>query len=209
MKRLGLLVLALVAVIAGCTGGVDTNPPPPGDDDDDAATTPVTPTPTGTVTPSPTPVPGLMGDPWTTTATPASDACALGTIEILYGNAGVATIGVATTGSDLYFDVGLHLNPAIGVGTEPSGTVDAGTGAFTQSFSYCTYDGLTTRKIYATWTGTFNVGMTAFDNSTLVEKLYVKNGNFLATCTTGVTTADAFGDCSSPGVTFTVDGVKQ
>lgn len=213
MKRGGarilLAVLALASGLASCTGGVDTNTPPPGDDDDAATTLTPTPTETATETPTTSPTPaGLSGDPWTTTATPASGVCSV-VQQIAYGSAGVATIGVATTGANLYFDIGMHLNPAIGIGDEASGTVD-GAGNFTQTFSYCTYDGASTRKFVGSWTGVFAPDGLSFTDSTLVQKMYLRTGaDYRTTCATNVTAANAFGSCSTSGVTFSIDGVKQ
>lgn len=206
MRRALLATFVLAAIAASCSGGVDTKAPP--GDDDDAATT-LTPTPTGTATGTPTPS-GLAGAPWSTTATPALETCGVGTVQLPYGNAGAATIGVATTGGNLYFDVGLHLNPAIAVGDEPSGTFVAG-GAFTQTFSYCFLDaiGANTRKVYANWAGTFAADMLSFNDSNLAERMYSLSGNHLANCATAITTANTFLDCSSSDMTFVIDGVKQ
>lgn len=213
MKKGRLVLLlsctAFAIFIASCTGGVDTSTPPPGDDDDVATTLTPTPTATESATASPSPTPaGLSGAPWTTTATPASGVCSV-VQQIAYGSAGVATIGVATTGANLYFDVGMHLNPAIGIGDEASGTVD-GAGNFTQTFSYCTYDGASTRKFVGSWTGVFALDGLSFTDSTLVQKMYLRTGaDYRATCATNVTSANAFGSCSTSGVTFSIDGVKQ
>ena len=208
--------LLLVALLAGAgltlAGGgcdnVDTGDPAPADDDDDDGGTPSgtpTQTPTGSPTGTPTPSPSLSGDPWTATADPAQDACALGTIQLQFGNAGTAVIGVATTGNDLYFDIGLGLDPTLAVVQEPSGTIDA-SGNFTQTFVYCALVGASTRKYVGTWTGTFDSGMTSFD-STLTEQIYLENGDLRAMC---ASVDDApFNDCVNPGLTFSVTGVKQ
>lgn len=207
MRRSLLLLFTGVALALGsfsCSGGVDTKPPPADDDDDDDGTT-ATPTPTGTATATPTPAGGLQGDPWTATATPPEYSCSFGTILVPFGNNGVAVIGVTATNGTLTFDIGLN-NPAIGIGDAPSGTVD-GNGDFTQSFSYCTYNGASTTKYYGTWTGTFAPDGLSFD-STLLEDLYVANGDHRPTCATTMSTSDA-PFCASPGASFAVHGVKQ
>lgn len=205
MRRALLSFFLGVALIAGCTGGVDTKTPPPGDDD--TATT-LTPTPTETVTATPTPTPaGLSGDPWTTTATPPSDSCAFGGLTLAWGNAGVATIGIAQTGTDVYFDLGLHSNPSqIAVADEPSGSVDGG-GNFTQTYSYCVFNG-NTYKLYATWTGTFAPDGLSFTDATLTQNVYFAGGNLLATCATAITTSSAPCSPGSP-LSYSIDGVKQ
>lgn len=202
----GLLGLSFAAAAPGCSGGVDTDVPANSPTPTPSGT--ATPTPSGTATATPTPTaPGLVGDPWTTTATPPEDSCGFGAITVAYGNAGVAVIGIATTGSNIHFDIGLN-NQAIGVGDAPSGTVDSA-GNFTQTFSYCTFDGASTYKYYGQWSGTFAADGLTFE-STLAEQLYIRTGgDYRAMCATGVTTADAFGDCSSPGFSFAVHGEKQ
>jgi hypothetical protein len=209
MRRPLLLLFVGIALAAGsfsCSGGVDTKTPPPADDDDDDDDgTTATPTPTPGVTP--TPPAGLEGDPWTVTATPPEYSCSFGLQIVTFGSNGVAVIGIGQTSGALYFDIGLHLNPNIGVGDEPSGTVD-GNGDFTQSFSYCGFDGFgATTKYYGTWTGTFAPDGLSFD-STLLEDLYVSTGDHRTTCATTMSTADA-PFCANPGASFTVHGVKQ
>lgn len=209
--RRQLLTLALGVVLAGgafsCSGGVDTKPPPADDDDDiaddddddDGATTP-------SPSPSTTPTPGLTGDPWTTTATPIEESCGFGTSVLPYGNMGVATVGILLTNGTITFDVGMNLNPAIGIGDQPSGTLTGQN--FTQTYSYCGYNGATTFKYVWTWSGTFNGTFDAFDDAQAGVTFRVKNGDHRSTC--AATVFDAFGDCSSPGtMSFVIDGVKQ
>ena len=204
MRRALLATFVLAAIAASCSGGVDTKAPP-GDDDDAATTLTPTPTPTGTATGTPTPS-GLAGDPWTTTATPATDSCNFGGLTLTWGAAGVATIGIATTGSDLYFDLGLNSNPTqIAVVDAPSGTVDGG-GVFTQTYSYCVFNG-NTYRLYATWTGTFAADGLSFTDATLSQAVYFAGGNVLATCETSITTASA--GCSGSPLVYVIDGVKQ
>ena len=211
MKRALLALLAGCALAIGaasCGNGVDTDVPAPTPTPSGTETPTPTGTPTETPSPIPTPTPaGLNGDPWTTTATPATDTCAF-VLTVAYGNMGVATIGVATTGMDLYFDIGLGLDPNVAVVEAPNGTVDAG-GNFTQDFTYCTFNGASTYKYVGTWTGTFAGDNLSFD-STLTERLYIRNGDYRATCGADVTPANAaYGDCSSSGVSFAVHGDKQ
>lgn len=209
--RREILTLALGIVLAGgafsCSGGVDTKPPPADDDDvadDDDDGTTVTPTPSPTA--STTPTPGLSGDPWTTTANPVEDSCSFGVNIIPYGNAGAATIGITQTNGTVVFDVGMNLNPNIGVGDQPSGTLSGQ--AFTQTYSYCGYNGATTYKYVWTWSGTFNATFDAFNDATVGVTFRVKNGDHRSTC--AATVFDPFGDCSSPGtMQYSVDGVKQ
>lgn len=208
--RRQLLTLALGAVLVGgafsCSGGVDTKTPPADDDDDGGTTATPTPSPSATATASTTPTPGLTGDPWTTTASPVEDSCGFGTSVIPYGTAGAATIGITQTNGTVVFDVGMNLNPNIGIGDPPSGTLSGQ--AFTQTYSYCGFNGATTYKYVWNWSGTFNGTFDAFDDATVGVTFRVKNGDHRGTC--AATVFDPFGDCSSPGtMQFTVDGVKQ
>ena len=207
MKRLLLflaLALAFGGAAGGCNEGVDTTPPPAdddddddgaGDDDDDG----------GVQTPTPTPAPtALEGDPWTTTATPPSAVCAF-FLEFPYGNAGTAPIGVTRSNGELTFDVGLHLDPNIGIGEEPSGTV-ASDGAFTQTLSYCSYNGASTMKYDQSWVGTFASDDLSFD-ATMSLVVTVLNGDHRSVCATA--TFDPFGDCTDPGMSYAIHGEKN
>ena len=198
----------LALATANCTGGVDTksaagddDDDATGDDDDDGASPNPSPSPTN---------PGVTGDPWTTTATPIEQGCGLAPLFVHYGDAsGVAVIGVGTTGTILAFDIGLN-NPSIGIGEAPNGTLQAN-GDFVQDFSYCLYNGLSTMKYYGNWTGTMTpdgVNPTAFDNSSLLYYIDARNGDYRSQCATA-TFDPVVGSCSTSGVTFSIDGVKQ
>ena len=161
------------------------------------------PTPTG---PTPTPTATSNGS-WTLhPAAPLSQACgASGISETLPA---VLTIPIDTSGANFIPDWGLAADGqvgTVGIVNPEAGTVSGTT--FNASWDYCRFDGFLTYRKEWTWTGTLTGGGTAFTGSTMTEILHYGNGDVRASCVTAAITPLA--NCSSPGLTWTLDGTKN
>ena len=163
-----------------------------------------TPTPTGGA--SPTPTPGAGSGNWLLTpSAPTTQACSLGTQNEVFPAS--ITIPIDTSGSNFNPDWGLVADNQVGsagIVSAPAGTVTGNT--FSATWDYCRFDGFLTHRKQWTWTGTLANGGTTF-TSTMVEIVHYASGDVRTTCVADAITPE--GNCSSPGLNWTVSGAKQ